>query len=116
MEGLSEDNMSLLQSLTVPILTVGLPTIVGGDFNLTVEQLTESSFPQKSGLEFMSLNDTTCLEGQQRCIDHILGSPAVQRLSKDPHIDTYTATLPGRTEPHGFYPHLVTTCSIPKLN
>ena len=97
MEGLGESNNALLQSLTILIRTVGLPTIVGGDFNLTVEQLTESDFPQNSGLTFMTLNDTACLEGQKRCIDHVLGTPCIQRLSENP-TDRHIGSHPSRAD------------------
>ena len=74
MEGLSDANRSLLHSLTVLIRTVGLPTIVGGDFNLTVAELETSGFLNHNALVRMSLDSTTCLEGQGRCLDHILAS------------------------------------------
>ena len=75
-EGLTEDNLALLQCVALLVRTVGLPTMVGGDFNLTVEQITETHFLTNSGLSFISLNQTTCLEGQGHCLDQFLSSPA----------------------------------------
>ena len=115
MEGLSEANRSLLHSLTILIRTVGLPTIVGGDFNLTVTELETSGFLSHSRLVRMTLDDTTCLEGQGRCLDHILASPSIQRLGQEPCVTEYSVTLPGKIEPQGFYPHLVTSCKLPRL-
>ena len=89
MEGLSEANRSLLHCLTILIRTIGLPAIVGGDFNLTVDDLEMSDFMSHNRLVRMTLNDTTCLEGQGRCLDHIQVSPSMQRLGHDPHIAEY---------------------------
>ena len=51
--------------------------VLGGDFNLTREEITESGLLCNCNLDFLSGDGVTCLEGGGICIDHLLASTKI---------------------------------------
>ena len=101
-EGLSEHNIALLHAVTLLNHVVGLPMVLGGDSNLTRGEITESGLLCNCHLNFLSSDGVTCLEGGGRCIDNFLASAKICCYAHESRISTVC-----------FYPHLVSTVTIP---
>ena len=95
-EGLSERNQALLASVELLSRTIGLPTMIGGDLNLTREEVIGSLMYRSLNLCFLSSPEDTCEEGKGSCIDHLLAPVSFMNTRKSASVT-----------PEGFRPHLV---------
>ena len=95
-EGLSDRQVSLLRAAEILIRVMAMPCLLGGDFNLSRNDLGDTALTTELNLEIVSSADNTCMEGNGSCIDHLLATRGFKH-----------AVNKAAVTPEGFRPHLV---------
>ena len=105
-EGPSESNAAICNQVADKLLCLNRPFIIGGDWQMTSEQLESMGWVQRVGgviVQPSSVTPPSCSSGKGRMIDYFVVSKGLEHLVADCYVVQLATTTPHRPVRIEFY-------------